>query len=63
MLPFSRTVPSLDALLGAVRLREEFMYVAVVLDAWSRKAVGWALSRTMEESGRSIDAFIGVYEN
>ena len=28
-----------------VRLREEFVYVAIVLDAHSRRAVGWAIER------------------
>ena len=27
-----------------IRLREEFVYLAVVLDAFSRRVVGWALS-------------------
>lgn len=33
-----------------VRLREEFVFVAVILDAYSRRVIGWALDRTMEES-------------
>ncbi len=33
-----------------VRLREEFVFVAVILDAYSRRAIGWALHRTMEDS-------------
>ncbi len=32
-----------------IRLREEFVYLAVVLDAFSRRVIGWALDRTMEE--------------
>lgn len=28
-----------------IRLRREFVFLAVVLDAWSRKVVGWALAR------------------
>lgn len=31
-----------------VRLRREFVYVAVVLDAYSRRVIGWALERTLE---------------
>jgi transposase InsO family protein len=30
-----------------IRLRTEFVYLVVVLDAWSRKVVGWALSRSL----------------
>ena len=31
-----------------IRLREEFIYLAVVLDAYSRRAVGWAVEATLE---------------
>ena len=31
-----------------LRLEEEFVYLAVVLDAFSRRVIGWALDRTME---------------
>ena len=30
-----------------IRLRNEFVYLAVILDRYSRKAVGWALDRTL----------------
>jgi len=32
-----------------IRLRSEFVYLAVVLDAFSRRVIGWALGRTLEE--------------
>lgn len=31
-----------------IRLREEFVYLAVLLDAFSRRAVGWRLSRRID---------------
>jgi putative transposase len=33
-----------------IRLREAFIYLAVVLDAFSRKVVGWAVDETLETS-------------
>jgi putative transposase len=32
-----------------VRLREEFVFPAVILDAFSRRVIGWALDRNMED--------------
>jgi transposase InsO family protein len=32
-----------------IRLREEFVFLAVILDAFSRRVIGWALDRTLEE--------------
>jgi len=32
-----------------IRLREEFVYLAVILDAFSRCVIGWALDRTLED--------------
>ena len=31
-----------------IRLQAEFVYLAVVLDAFSRRVIGWALDRTLE---------------
>lgn len=33
-----------------IRLRSEFVYLAVVLDGWSRRVVGWALERELTTS-------------
>jgi len=32
-----------------IRLAMEFIYLAVVIDAFSRRVIGWALDRTMED--------------
>lgn len=52
-----------------IRLRETFLYLAVILDAYSRKAVGWELGETLEAklavaaleralAGRAVEAGI-----
>src|SRR6187200_1306025 len=33
-----------------IRLESEFVYLAVILDAFSRRVIGWALDRTLEAS-------------
>jgi transposase InsO family protein len=33
-----------------IRLREVFIYLAVILDAYSRRAIGWKLGNTLEAS-------------
>jgi putative transposase len=42
-----------------IRLRNEFVYLAVVLDAYSRRVIGWALGRTLE-AGLALSALSGV---
>ena len=32
-----------------IRLKTEFVYLAVVIDAFSRRVIGWAVDRTMED--------------
>jgi putative transposase len=32
-----------------IRLREEFVFLAVILDAYSRRVIGWGLDRTIED--------------
>jgi putative transposase len=48
------TVTGVDQLWVAdityIHLEEEFIYLAVVLDAFSRKVIGWHLDRTLEAS-------------
>jgi putative transposase len=47
------TVNGLDQLWVAdityIRLQQEFIYLAVLLDAYSRRRIGWALERYLEE--------------
>ena len=33
-----------------IRLRDEFVFLAVILDAYSRRVIGWGLDRTLEDS-------------
>ena len=33
-----------------IRLAREWVYLAVILDAWSRRCIGWALDRTLDAS-------------
>jgi putative transposase len=48
------TLTDLDQLWVAdityIRLQAEFVYLAVILDAFSRRVIGWALGHTMEDT-------------
>jgi transposase InsO family protein len=48
------TLTGLDQLWVAdityIRLRAEFVYLAVILDAFSRRVIGWALDGTLEDT-------------
>jgi len=47
-----------------VRLEQEFVYVAVVLDAYSRRVIGWALGRKLESclAGEALEKAIASRE-
>jgi putative transposase len=45
-----------------IRLRQEFVYMAVVLDAFSRRVVGWAVNRSLR-STVAVDALKQALEN
>ena len=34
---------------GLLWLRDEFVFLAVILDAFSRRVIGWVLDRNMED--------------
>lgn len=48
------TLTALDQLWIAdityIRLRDEFVFLAVILDAYSRRVIGWELDRTLQDS-------------
>jgi len=46
-MKLSRTDQLWIADIAYIRLRSEFVYLAVILDAFSRKVVGWALDRSL----------------
>ena len=45
-----------------IRLQQEFVYMAVVLDAFSRRVVGWALNRSLR-SAVAVDALQQALES
>jgi putative transposase len=45
-----------------IHLRGEFVYLAVVLDRWSRKVIGWRLSRSLQ-SAVAVDALRQALES
>jgi hypothetical protein len=42
-----------------IRLETEFVYLAVILDAFSRKVIGWALDRTLEANAHQSPPLVG----
>ena len=46
--PADRNQPAVGGRYHYIRLELEYVYLAVVLDAYSRRVVGWALGRTLE---------------
>jgi putative transposase len=44
-----------------VRLQQEFVYVAVILDVYSRRVVGWSISRSLDSSlaHQALEAALG----
>jgi putative transposase len=44
-----------------IRLRGEFVFLAVVLDVYTRKVVGWSLSKSLK-AGLAIDALVKAIE-
>jgi putative transposase len=47
-LVFGTGIPHGLADITYIRLRVEFVYLAVVLDAFSRRVIGWVLGKTLE---------------
>jgi transposase InsO family protein len=43
-----------------IRLELEFVYLAVILDAFSRRVVGWARNRTLEAEGARVSRLATV---
>jgi transposase InsO family protein len=39
---------------GLLWLRDEFVFLAVILDAFSRRVIGWALDGNMEDVLRNL---------
>jgi transposase InsO family protein len=54
-LLLDREVDGLDQVwvadLTYIRVREAFLYLSVLLDSYSRRVIGWELSRTLEAAG------------